>query len=182
MQEPPHEHNGILAVDPGTVQSATVIYNPDSSIRLPAITDNPVLLINMLNPGWLADLACPPTHMAIEMMASMGMTVGQSVLETAVWIGRLIQAWLGHANHTYELIYRVDEKLHLCGAPRAKDANIRQAIMDRYGSTRQAAIGTKKNPGPLYGVSKDVWSALAVAITAVEVPPEQRSGKGAITL
>ena len=54
------------------------------------------------------------------------------------------------------------------GQTKAKDSNIRQAIMDRYGSTREAAIGTKKNPQELYGVSKDIWAALGVAITASE--------------
>ena len=55
-------------------------------------------------------------------------------------------------------------KLNLCGNPRAKDANIRQAIIDRFGG-KAAAIGTKKNPGPLYGVSGDVWAAIAVGLT-----------------
>jgi hypothetical protein len=27
------------------------------------------------------------------------------------------------------------------------------------------AIGRKAAPGPLYGISRDVWSALAVAVT-----------------
>jgi hypothetical protein len=53
----------------------------------------------------------------------------------------------------------------LCGATKAKDSNIRQAIMDRYGSAREKAIGRKATPGPLYGVSKDIWAAIGVAIT-----------------
>jgi len=60
-------------------------------------------------------------------------------------------------------------KLHLCGSARAKDTNIRQALIDRYGGS--AAIGKKAAPGPLYGVSKDVWSALAVAVTAADTLP-----------
>jgi len=62
-----------------------------------------------------------------------------------------------------ERISRRAVKLHLCGSARAKDANIRQALIDRYGGS--AAIGRKAAPGPLYGVSKDVWSALAIAVT-----------------
>jgi hypothetical protein len=27
------------------------------------------------------------------------------------------------------------------------------------------AIGRKASPGPLYGISRDVWSALAIAVT-----------------
>ncbi|MBV8782506.1 MAG: hypothetical protein JO353_14005, partial [Phycisphaerae bacterium] len=48
---------------------------------------------------------------------------------------------------------------------RAKDGNIRQALIDRFGPTKERAIGKKKSPGPLYGMSGDCWSALAVAVT-----------------
>ena len=51
---------------------------------------------------------------------------------------------------------------------RAKDSNIRQAVMDMYGSSKEVAIGNKKKPGPLYGVVKDIWSSLAIAITHTE--------------
>jgi len=54
---------------------------------------------------------------------------------------------------------------HLCNTSRANDSNIRQALIDRFGPGREKAIGTKKNPGPLYGIKKDLWSALAVAVT-----------------
>jgi hypothetical protein len=54
-------------------------------------------------------------------------------------------------------------KLALCGDSRAKDANIRQALIDRFGGS--AAVGRKAAPGPLYGIHRDVWSALAIAVT-----------------
>jgi len=46
---------------------------------------------------------------------------------------------------------------------KAKDANIRQALIDKLGP-----VGTKKSPGPLWGVKSHIWSALAVAVTALE--------------
>ena len=57
-------------------------------------------------------------------------------------------------------IYRIDEKMNLCHSAQAKDANIRQALIDRFGD-----VGTKRNPGWFYGVSKDVWAAIAVGVT-----------------
>jgi hypothetical protein len=51
----------------------------------------------------------------------------------------------------------------------AKDANIRQAILDRFGG-KEKAIGKKANPGPLYGVKSHLWSALAVALYISDVP------------
>ncbi|NII07239.1 hypothetical protein HBF25_12680 [Luteibacter anthropi] len=100
---------------------------------------------------------------AIEMIASYGMPVGAEVFETVRWIGRFQQAC--RDPEAVRLIYRKDVKMHLCGTPRAKDANIRQALIDKLG-----APGTKKSPGPTYGVKSHAWAALGVAVTASETP------------
>ena len=62
-------------------------------------------------------------------------------------------------------------KLALCGSARAKDANVRQAIIDRFAGVggKAVAVGTKKNPGPLYGISNHKWSALALCITWIDM-------------
>ena len=77
---------------------------------------------------------------------------------TCVWIGRFTQSAI-MAGADVHLVYRKDIKLHLCHSVLAKDSNIRQALIDRWG-----APGTKKAPGPTYGITNDVWAALAVAI------------------
>ena len=50
------------------------------------------------------------------------------------------------------------------GCLSAKDKNIRQALIDRYG-----VVGTKKDPGFFYvngtKFAKDMWAAMAVAVT-----------------
>jgi hypothetical protein len=49
------------------------------------------------------------------------------------------------------------------------DKHVRQAILDRFpgtGGGKTPQIGTKKQPGPLYGVKGHMWAALAVALTA----------------
>jgi len=107
------------------------------------------------------------------MVASYGMAVGKDVFETALWTGRFIEAWGGP--HTK--VYRKDVKLTLCGNASAKDANIRQALIDRYpptGGGRRPQTGTKAKPGPLYGVRRDIWQALAVAVTWVELTCRDR--------
>ena len=155
---------GIFAIDPGNINSAYIFY--DIETKMPGsygIVENGKLL-NILN-----QCSRSSTFLAIEMIASYGMPVGKSVFDTCVWIGRFIQWW--NNDETYRLIYRQNEKMLLCNSMRAKDGNIRQAIIDRYeptGGGKIPQIGTKKQPGPLYGISKDVWSALAVAITAAE--------------
>jgi hypothetical protein len=165
-----------LAVDPGNEKSAWAVYDTETKKVLNfAIEPNGVLLKRLCQQDTDAayGFGHPIDKLAMEMIASYGMAVGKTVFDTCVWIGRFIQAWLenyhDHQGCEWEFIYRKDEKMLLCGTMKAKDSNIRQAIMDRYGSTRQKVLGTKKNPGPLYGVSKDVWAAIAVAITEAEM-------------
>ncbi len=153
-------HKIIFAIDPGPKQSAWVNYQ-DGRPKAFGITENMALREWMNDPDTRKTLGSPDAVTVIEMIASYGMAVGAEVFETCVWIGRFIEA--SPTNHA--LMYRGDVKLHLCRSTRAKDSNVRQALIDRFGPGREAAMGTKKNPGPLYGISKDVWSALAVAVT-----------------
>ncbi len=146
----------VLALDPGTTQSGWVLYDSKAKHVLDSgVRDNNSIL------GWLPCTVAQPHAdlLAIERFAAMGMTVGQEVFDTCVWIGRFQQAW--HTPAAAWLVFRRDVKMHLCGDSRAKDANIRQAIIDMLG-----APGTKKSPGHTYGVTSHAWSALAVAITA----------------
>jgi len=147
----------ILCIDPGNEQSAIVELEDDGRPvffdKAPNdIVRHAVTQRRLRNNG--------PGHLAIEMIASYGMPVGAEVFNTCVWIGRLIEAWCG----PFTLVYRRDVKMFLCGNNTAKDGNIRQALIDRYGG-KDAAIGKKAAPGPLYGISNDVWAALAVGVT-----------------
>lgn len=146
----------ILAIDPGPKESGWCILRADLTVRSSGVSPNEEILdrFNHLSIAWMQILA-------IEMIASYGMPVGAEVFETCRWIGRFQQAW--RDPDAVRLIFRKDVKMHLCGTPRAKDGNIRQALIDKLGSQ-----GTKKSPGPLYGVKSHAWAALAVAVTAAE--------------
>lgn len=63
------------------------------------------------------------------------MAVGETVFETCVWVGRFIEA-VSNYDIEYTKIYRKDEKMNLCQSMRAKDSNIRQALIDRFGIVR----------------------------------------------
>jgi hypothetical protein len=149
----------ILAIDPGTSESGFCFF-VDGKVQRSGVADN-AEIIDMVD-DW-------PFEIAIEMIASYGMAVGREVFETCVWIGRFVQASRDPA--AVRMIYRRDVKLHLCGSPQAKDPNIRQALLDmfpRTGGGKTPQVGTKKEPGPLYGVASHAWSALAVAVTATQ--------------
>lgn len=148
---------GLLSIDPGPTESGWCV-----------MASGQVLSSGVYpNDDMLAMVAAHlHAELAIEMIASYGMPVGREVFETCLWIGRFVQAW--HSPDLVRLVYRKDVKMHLCGTTQAKDANVRQAIIDLYppsggGATPQ--IGIKAKPGPLYGVSSHAWPAIGVALT-----------------
>ena len=85
------------------------------------------------------------------------MPVGKIVFESWLFIGVIIQ----DVPHV-KLITRNAVKNTICHSSKAKDANIRQALIDIYGPQ-----GTKNNQGGTYGLSGDKWAALAVATAAI---------------
>jgi len=152
--------NRVLAIDPGTELSAWLLY--DRAAKKPIdfdIRNNDDIVVQLES-----RLGGKTIPLVVEMVASYGMPVGREVFETCVWIGRFLQVYPGPTHR----IYRKDIKLHLCGQYRAKDANIRQELLNRFGPGKDKAIGKKASPGPLYGICRDLWSALAVAVTFTE--------------
>ena len=149
----------MLALDPGPKETGYVLmFLPDRKISESGVMPNQQMRTYLQNETF------PAMKIAVEMIASYGMAVGAEVFETCLWIGRFMEA-TGYPENV-RLVYRKDVKMHLCGTPRAKDANIRQALIDKLGPA-----GTKKAPGPTYGVKSHAWAALAVAVTAAETNP-----------
>lgn len=152
----------IIAIDPGTTESAWLRLDNGRPVDHGKCPNDD--LRRMLH-------LCfdESDRVSIEMVASYGMAVGREVFETCVWIGRFAEAWRVRQSQRSlipaetQLIYRRDVKLFHCYSARANDANIRAAIIDRFGG-KERAIGSKKAPGPLYGIKADIWSALAIAL------------------
>lgn len=148
----------ILAIDPGNTESAYVLVEDDlSRVVEKGKVENFELVDIILR---IKDERSSLEHIAIEMIASYGMAVGKTVFETCVWIGRFAQLIRVEFGVEPEFIFRSEEKMCLCHSMKAKDSNIRQSLIDRFGE-----VGTKKNPGYFYGFKKDIWSAMAVAVT-----------------
>lgn len=158
--------NRIFAIDPGPETSAWVLYDDARKQVFDACAceGNDAIISGMLSgvyPG-NGTRVC-----VIEEIVFYGRPVGRAIFETCTWIGRFEQCLL-MMEHEVRLISQPQVRLHLCGNLRAGDCDIRQAIIDRFGSNRKAAIGTKKDPGPLYGIKSHAWSALALAIVVAD--------------
>ena len=155
----------LISIDPGSEQSAYLTYDLDKGRPLAAgILENQKLKCELMR------LSVDFDHMAIEMIASYGMAVGADVFRTCVWIGKFEDEF----PDAYTEVYRREVKMFLCNSMTAKDSNIRQALIDRFGPGKAKAIGLKATPGPLYGIKKDLWSALAVAVTWADIHAEGR--------
>jgi hypothetical protein len=158
----------ILAIDPGNIESAFVYYCKDGRLAAFGKVKNEELLADHfilgvyrgMFPGLFPEQGGIPVF--CEQIRCYGMAVGASILDTVEWSGRLHQAALGRFG-SWTYVPRIDIKVHLCKRGNATDTNIRQALIDRFGPP-----GTKKAPGRLYGVKKDVWAALALAVTATD--------------
>jgi hypothetical protein len=142
----------IYAIDPGTTHSALVRVQ-DDGLTVGGMWTNDMLCIN------LHEGVFPQGVLVIEQIEAMGMAVGKETFETVFWSGRFAQAWEQRLR-PWSRVTRRQVKLHLCGSMKAKDANIRQALIDRYGG-----IACTKKGGALHGIKSHLWAALAVAVT-----------------
>lgn len=154
----------ILAIDPGTFESAYVIMGEDlKPIEFDKVENNELLKL-------IQNIEYKPyttNHFAIEMIAhyGSGMPAGREVFDTCVWIGRFYQAACDRIPRL-AFVYRKDVKMNLCQSMKAKDSNIIQALIDRFAyGVPNRGKGSKKNPGWFYGFKKDIWQAYALAVT-----------------
>lgn len=152
----------LYAIDPGETRSALVIVRGD--VISGEMWENGPLV------GWLTQpanrRAC--AHLVIEQIQSYGMPVGREVFETVFWSGRFAQAWESHGCQcAWSMLPRRDVKLTLCGSSRAKDPNVRQVLIDRFGGPLCARKG-----GRLAGIKGDLWAALALAVTYQQLQQE----------
>lgn len=145
--------SSVISIDPGTEQSAFIHWNGYTKRVLDRDTCNNFALLQHIDNL----TALTVDNIVIEGINSYGMPVGREIFATCYWIGRFWQKALDRGMAVW-LVSRQEIKVHHCGSARAKDSNLRQALLDKYGPQ-----GTKKEPGVTYGLSKHLWSAFAIA-------------------
>lgn len=150
----------LLAVDPGNTESAYVLVDEQYLPRVFGKVPNSELLAVLPTIG--------AEHAVIEMVASYGMAVGAEVFDTCVWIGRFYQVLAGAV--PTRLVTRLPVRLHFCHSVKAKDTNVRQALVDRFALGQpNHGKGTAKAPGWFHGFRADVWAAYALAVYAADM-------------
>lgn len=154
----------IFAIDPGPEKSAYVEYHPNW-ISTPLISwsdqvDNLKLL------RFLAVVVRDRIGV-IEVIQSYRLRVGKDVFETCEWVGDFRNEWRQRGKGELGRLTKPEVSYHLCNRRNAVKADLRGALYQRFGDgSRRSAMGVKKEPGPLYGLTGDhVWDALALAVT-----------------
>ncbi len=151
----------IVGIDPGPEKCGFCVYDTETQAVIEAKKDLPVVevLTGIDIYASQADLV------GIERVQSYGIS-GSTLLRTSEVVGRLWQCSESLRLPTV-LLYRreVLRGLDVTGKGN-RDSLVRERLIEMHGGTRKLAQGTKKEPGPLYGVASHAWSALAVAVVA----------------
>ena len=161
----------ILAIDPGNKKSAFCIIDETLRPLYFDILDNTELRQFIKDFNYQDD-----DYAAIEMVASYGMAVGKEVFDTCRWIGRFEEQLSRRLFHEPVLVYRMEEKMHICHSSKANDSTIRRALIDRFAThDLKAGRGTKRDKDWFYGFRADIWAAYAVALTFCETKLEKET-------
>lgn len=182
----------ILAIDPGYTMSAWCVL--DGKRVETGKDDNDNILRHIRFNDYKADRFAIET-----IAGSYGVSVGLETMGTAIYIGRCIEAVEHTQGLPMERVFRKTAVTHLCGNSKAGDSHVRQAIIDRWQGDTIALAKTQKcadcrgkgtrrvdrrttapcpfcagtgrvgEEGPLVGVTKDGWAALAVCVYVQEM-------------
>ena len=189
----------IIAIDPGSSESAIVILDPRGTPSIEAFRflPNHQVLASLRDPDNLR--AYRPCTLAIETPRARGQLASNDLFTTCVWIGRYLGAWDEDASAVH--VDRHGIKVALLGTGAGSDSNVRQALVDRFGGSAAlrdrekcmackgrgkagrpslicaacAGDGRVGEPGVLHGISHHGWAALAVAVFVAEQQGSMRA-------
>lgn len=167
----------VCAIDPGNERSAYVVLGASTLYTTPARPG--VIEHGKIENETLRQMFREEEHqlgepfgvrlgyVVFENMSPRGLPTSKQEMATLVELGRLVECATRAVRipERVELLARDDVKYALAGRRnKVNDSAIRALLIDRYGDDggKEAAIGRKASPGPLYGIAADEWSALAL--------------------
>jgi len=148
----------ILGIDPGTEKSGVVRWDSESG-KVLGCSHSP----NQSLVDYLRENNDKFDALGIEQIRSYRLVAGNDTIDTIWWSGRFYEAC---NNMSYMIPRKTKEGVvhNLCGQDGAGDSGVRAALIDRLGKQ-----GTKKAPGPLFGMSgSHMFAALGVAVTVYD--------------
>jgi len=156
----------VAGVDPGELQSGLVIFYGYAEGEAPytaGVLPNSVARDRIANLSHEADPV-----LVIERPQFFGRETRftDAMCEALLWSGRFIEA-ADSRGVRFETPFRKTIVTHHTGNARSNDADVRHALVERYGG-REAAIGRKGKPGPLREVKSHAWQALAAALCWID--------------
>lgn len=152
----------VIGIDPGTKKSGVACY--DEATRRVLWSDGELpnervldfIKLNAANPEYEFALE------RIEALYGRGGVVGMETVKTIQFCGVIIGRCYPR---TVRCLSPAEVRQAVCGTAKSSDSGVTQALIDKVGPK-----GTKKNPGPTFGVSKHAWRGLAVAYASSLVP------------
>lgn len=163
----------ILAVDPGPEKSSWALWGPVAERVLQGADQVPnadleTLLAHRDNHPGLLNVR----HLVVERPVVMGSKrVANDLVETAFWAGVFTGAWPGDAERlTFKKV-----SIAITGDSGANEGYVKQALISRFAPSGygKEGKGTVKAPGPFYGVTGHMWSAVAVAVAWCDLRPKR---------
>lgn len=169
----------IMAIDPGTTESAYVIMDDQYQIFSADKVGNDVILSIIADaPGLDAVIIedIEPRYSSTDRSAA-GAVMGQSTIETIKAFGRF--SWQASLRGLMVgSVFRRDERSCLIPtkrnglpplpetAPKHADGQIRVSLVRRFARhDKERGRGTMANPDTFYGFHGDMWQAMAVGVT-----------------
>lgn len=148
-----------MGIDPSPETSGVALWDAEARRCIepvPKATDDEVLaMIDRLKPDLVG----------IEWMTATNQNFGLSTLSTVRHEMRLHYAIASVMPQPPLEVTRIKVRQHFLGRSNGGDKLVNDAIAASLGFTSQeAAKGTRRDPGPLYGVATHAWAALAVAM------------------
>lgn len=182
----------LLAIDPGTLKTAYVFLDEETRVPMSFGKINNEDMLHILKN--LHEHEGYPQKIVCEFPMPRGQLASTHLFETLEWIGRYHQV-IEDLGLPFQHFDRKDVKMTICGKNSVQDKHIRAALIDIYGGESVAIGGKKCKPcggkgvkgrdkqtcadcqgmgvsspaGPLHGVSADVWAALGIAVSFLEM-------------
>ena len=178
----------LLAIDPGTSQSAYVGMKNDYSVVSHAkVANNKLLELITLGGYDVMVIECMEPRLAKSKSNSNApnQVIGRETYETCYWIGRFMEAAIRRGMDIHR-VYRSEEKSRIIPTkknklppipppvPRSHDSKIRKGLIMRFAQfDKKNGKGKANCRDVFYGFKADEWAAFAVGVVYLDKQKEK---------